>query len=165
MWYNIRMMATNITYNRLRELVYYENGELYWIKNDVLAGSIDDKGYKRISLDNKRYKLHRIIWFFFHQEWPKKQIDHIDGNKLNNNIENLRDVNQSINMYNKCLPHKNSSTKYLGVSKSGKKYVARLKVENALIHLGTYKTPEEAHLVYLKKKQEVLNGFSLSSMD
>ncbi len=158
-------MNNKLTYNRMRELIYYEDGELYWIKTNTIAGSIDNKGYKRISLDHTRYKVHRVVWFFFTQKWPTKQIDHIDGNKLNNRIDNLRDVSQSINMYNKKVPHKNNTTGYLGVSKTGKKYVARLRVGDKLIHLGSYATPEEAQQVYYKKRLEVIDGLTPSALD
>lgn len=151
-----------ISYNRMKELIYYRSGELYWIKNHNLAGSIDNKGYKRISLDKKRYKVHRIVWYYHHQIWPINQIDHIDGNKLNNRIENLRDVSSSINMYNKQKAYKNNTTGFLGVTKSGTKFVARLRVGNKLIHLGTHPTKEIAHEVYKNKKSEIINAFSSS---
>lgn len=155
-------MNNAITYNRLRELVYYKGGELYWNKNGKLAGSIDNKGYKRISLDYIRYKVHRIVWFYFNKTWPKQQIDHINGNKLDNRIENLRDVKQTINMYNKQEAHSNSKTGYLGVTKQPTgKYTARIKVGDKLIHLGSFDTIIEAHNIY----KEYKNKITLYEMD
>ena len=69
------------------------------IKN-TQAGSISKEGYIKIKLKGKSYLAHRLIWLMFYGEWPKNEIDHIDGNRLNNSISNLRDVTRSINQKN-----------------------------------------------------------------
>jgi hypothetical protein len=103
----------------------------------------------------KRYKEHILAWFFYHGSWPTGQIDHINGIKDDNRICNLRDVTQSKNMYNKKKAHKNSTTGFLGVSRSGRKFTARLGTVRGLIHLGTFETAEEAHSAYMEFKDLV----------
>lgn len=65
--------------------------------------------YLRISLDGKGLRAHRIAWLLHTGEWPKHEIDHIDGNPLNNRIQNLRDVSHDINKQNVRLYSTNSS--------------------------------------------------------
>jgi len=154
------MKQTNnkVTHERLLSLVTYDpnTGVFMWNKTQGCAGSIDNNGYCRISIDRVRYKAHRLAWFYVTKVWPNGQIDHIDGDKLNNKFSNIRDVTPTINMYNKKKAHKNNTCGFLGVSVSGSKYVARLKVQDKLMHLGTFDTPSEAHATYMKAKREHL---------
>jgi len=131
---------------------FYRNGER-------AGGSDYTKGYRRILWNGKRYKEHRLAWYFCTGEWPKGQIDHIDEDKANNKISNLRDVSQTINMYNKSKAHCNNKSKFLGVSKITKGYEARLRIGKHVLYLGIYKTPEEANSVYSKKKKEVMESY------
>ena len=160
-------MNNNLTLKRLYEILKYdsEKGIFTWIKNNKQAGSVDNKGYERISIDKVRYKSHRLAWLYYHGVFPSKQIDHIDGNKLNNAISNLRDVSQKINMYNKQVAHKSNINNTLGVSSSGSKFTARLRVEGKLLHLGTYNTKEEAQMVYMQKKLEIIHALTIQTMD
>ncbi len=94
------------TVERLNELFYYKNGKLFakiGIKkrrpnNEV--GCLCPQGYRVVSINNKNWKTHRIVWALHYGEWPKKQLDHINGNKSDNNIKNLREVSDSENSQN-----------------------------------------------------------------
>ena len=116
------------------------------------------KGYLRVFVLGKYYKAHRLAWFYIHGVWPDGQIDHIDGNKENNSFLNLRDVSQTINMYNQSKAHKHNTSNVIGVGVSGSTFVAKIKVGSKLIHLGTFKTKEEAYEHYTKKKSEIVFG-------
>lgn len=116
------------------------------------------KGYFRVYFNGKYHKAHRVAWYLTYGEWPKDQIDHIDGDKSNNRINNLRDVDQTTNMYNQKKAHKHNSTGIIGVGKSGKKFVAKIKVGGKLRHLGTYDTKEEASQAYEYYKQRLVEG-------
>ena len=75
----------------------YKDGELY--RDGKLAGTITKTGYRQVSVDNKLYLAHRVI-FAMHWGFLPQFIDHIDGNRLNNKIENLRQCTDQQNKYN-----------------------------------------------------------------
>jgi hypothetical protein len=97
------------------------------------------------------FLAHRIIYYLHYGVWPGDfHIDHIDGDKLNNNPENLRLVThkQNLRSYNK--PTKGVSSKYRGVSwdKESNKYKAYIHHNNKLINLGRFTCEKEAALAY-----------------
>jgi hypothetical protein len=111
----------SITQELVKDLLEYRNGILYWKKQTSTrtpigskAGKIDTKGYLIIGLNYKKYKAHRIIFLMFNGYLPAT-IDHIDGNRLNNKIENLREVTVSQNMQN-SKTYKSSKSGIKGVS-------------------------------------------------
>lgn len=139
-------------------------GEFKWIKcsrrNNSLvnkiAGNIDLQGYKRIGLFRKTYKVHRLVWLFENGEWPKYQIDHIDGNKLNNVITNLRDVKHRENVSNhQC--HRNGKLVGVTFCKKSGKYRARITINKKEMYIGRFKTKELAHKAYINKKNTVVD--------
>ena len=119
-----------------------------------VAGSVATNGYAQIAIDGKAYMAHRLAWLYVYGEWPKQQIDHINGCKVDNRIDNLRDVSQSVNMLNQSKPR---GGKLLGVSwhKSTKKWNARLQINKKCKSLGYFDTQEAAHEAYLSAKKEV----------
>ena len=68
-----------------------------------------NKSYLVISVDNKKYKLHRIIWLYVYGVFPSKTIDHINGDGCDNRISNIRDVDMRTNSLNRKLQSDNSS--------------------------------------------------------
>jgi hypothetical protein len=109
------------------------------------AGSVVSSGYLKIKINNRRYLAHRLAWLIVHGEWPPKQIDHIDCDKLNNRIANLRLANNQENQRN-CGLQKNNSTGIKGVywHKSRGKFVAEISVGDKRRHLGYFDTLAEA---------------------
>lgn len=111
--------------------------------------SIAKCGYKVGSVFNRNCYAHRIIWFMFHGEWPKV-IDHENGNKLDNRIENLRNVTQRENMRNAAKKVNNKSGgSGITLLKSGK--------FNVKFHLGSFKSLEEA--MEMRKQAEIIMGY------
>ncbi|WP_264041469.1 HNH endonuclease signature motif containing protein [Pectobacterium carotovorum] len=110
----------------------------------TVAGTPDNKGYLRISINNKKHKSHRIAWLYVYGYWPEL-IDHINGNKSDNRIKNLRDVSFSENMRNRPTL-KSSSTGVNGVVKSsnGKGFLAHINVDGVNKYLGTFPSIDEA---------------------
>ena len=124
-----------------------------------VAGCIDKSdGYRRITIKGVLYQAHRLVWLYHYNEWPEDQIDHIDGDKLNNHIDNLRVVTQQENRKNQKIPRNNTSG-VTGVyfAKHAKKWCARIQVDDKLIHLGYFDNFEDA--VAARKAAEILYGF------
>jgi len=135
---------------------FYKFGEKklnnpYWRKKN-LSNCI---GYLQTRINNKLFLFHRIIYYAHNQDWniydisANNQIDHIDRDKLNNNISNLRVVNQRENNLNK---DSFDNAKGYSYNKNAKKYMAKINLYNKNIHLGYYDTKIEASNKYQKVK-------------
>lgn len=158
----------------LRELLNYnpENGELIWRErprslfvsergfrtwNARYAGKVAGTsfdGYYLISIFKRQFLAHRLAWAIYHGEWPKNDIDHINGVRSDNRIVNLRSVTRSENRKNSALHGRNTS----GVSgvdwfTPASLWRARINVDSKSIHLGYFKTKNEA--IASRKKAEV----------
>lgn len=126
------------------------------------AGHLKDNGYIHFSVDGKKYGAHRLAWLFVHGEMPPGDIDHIDGNRANNAIANLRSVDRSTNLENiRSAKSHNKSTRLLGaypVSGSDS-YCSKIQVRGKSMHLGCFATAEEAHSAYIAAKSNLHAGY------
>ena len=120
------------------------------------AGSIGCGGYKRVMLGNRQFMQHRLIWQMKHGDLGDKQIDHIDGNKTNNKIENLRLVCGQENNRNQKL-HKNSSSVFGVYKRKSNNWQARIKIDGKLVTLGIF--PHWFDAVCARKSAEYRGGF------
>lgn len=102
---------------------------------------------------------HQLAWLYVNGTWPPSQIDHIDGDGLNNKIENLRLANSAQNNSNRSF---NGAVGFKGVywNKSGKAYRAQIQINGRRIYLGSFATPEEAHEAYVKAAKELHGEFA-----
>lgn len=119
------------------------------IKIGDIAGSLDIDGYLRIGIFYKPYLAHRLAWLYVYGEWPKNQIDHINGIRNDNRIENLRDVSQRENCQNRLI-HRNGKLVGSWFDKTKNKWQATIRINKKQINLGYYTTQQEAHEAYLK---------------
>ena len=139
---------------RLRELLDYDplSGGLVRIANSRRSDLIGKPAgsnhlYSKVSVDQKIYAAHRIIWMWMTGEDPGElEIDHIDRNRHNNRWENLRLATVSQNRIN--CGNKSRSGLPKGVKKNKGRFGARLTVDGVVHWLGTFDTPEEAHRAY-----------------
>ena len=135
----------------LHELFEYRDGKLFWkvvkskkTKIDEEAGSITSDGYRSVMINYKNIATHRIIYMMFNNTLPK-ELDHIDGNRLNNNIDNLREVTSCQNSCNTKLRADNKSgIKGISWSKRSKKWHAYLNINNKRKNIGFFKDIFEA---------------------
>lgn len=149
------MVSEELTAQKLRELLDYnpETGVFVWKKtlssknlNGKNAGKINSHGYCSIKINYKNYLAHRLAWLFVYDKWPPQFIDHINGNRLDNRICNLRNANYFVNNRNRTMAK--------GFSKVGNKFRARIVVNDKTICLGTFETEQEANLAYLTAKNK-----------
>lgn len=138
----------------IEEYFFYDDltGNLIWktrpsraTKIGDIAGWETDTGYLRVSFKGKSYLIHRLIWKLVHKREPIHEIDHINGNKQDNRIENLRDVSRSRNQQNR--------RKAKGYYLNKGKYNARITVDKKQVHLGCFNTEFEARQAYLAAKK------------
>lgn len=148
-----------VTLDRLKELLNYEphTGHFTWRKASArrtivgsLAGTISTKGYVKIQIDRKLYPAHRLAWLYVYGEWPDNFIDHINRDKSDNRIANLRVVSASVNMRNCGLRSTNTSG-FKGVSYIAyrRKWVATIRLHGKNCVLGKFDTPEAASAAYV----------------
>jgi HNH endonuclease/AP2 domain len=119
-----------------------------------VAGCVNAKGYRYIGFRGVLYRANRLAWVFLHGEWPKGQIDHINGDRDDNRASNLRDVTGAGNQQNRRQGNKNSKSSLLGVSwhTQNKKWRALITVDRKTLYLGCFETEHAAHLAYLAAK-------------
>jgi len=134
-------------------------GELRWRSTGRRAGTLSEKGYRRVQIDGHIYREHRLIWLIVTGQWPEDQIDHDNQNRADNRWENLVDATQTKNQRNRTL-QKNNTSGTPGVTwhKKDKRWRARIKVKGKYVDLGGYATKEAAH--YARKEAEILQGFN-----
>lgn len=120
------------------------------------AGCLKNTGYIVIRIAGKYYQAHRLAWLYIYGKHPENEIDHIDGNKANNAIANLRDVNNKTNLRNASLSKRNQSG-VCGVfwHKSNKKWFAQIGYNNQVIKLGFFDDFFEAVCVRRSKQNEL----------
>ena len=108
------------------------------------AGSLCDNRYKTVFICGKRYYTHRLIFMMFHGYIPK-EIDHIDRNKLNNKIENLRSVTKAENVVNQKIRTDNKSgVRGISWNSENKKWVVSKQQNNKRKYLGYFDSLELA---------------------
>lgn len=133
-------------------------GCITWVKHNykksplTRAGSVDKSGYLRVHICGKKIAGHRLAWFLYYGEWPKGNLDHIDRDRLNNRIENLRLATKSQNSMNRQYKDKG-----VGYYPKYKKWRARICVGSKSHLLGYFHTKREALNAY-KIAAEKLHG-------
>lgn len=158
--------------SRAKELLNYcpETGVFTWkvrrrygVNAGDVAGYKNPRGYTTLTIDNGCYRAHRVAWAMHYGTWPTLELDHIDGNRSNNCIANLREVSRSTNGQNQRKPMAKGSSGFLGVSysKECQKYRAGIYVNKKTISLGFFSTAEQAHAAYVNAKRQLHEGNTL----
>ena len=105
-----------------------------------IAGTVHSKGYLCIDIDGRKYFAHRLAWLYVHGRWPKQQIDHINGNRSDNRLCNLREASHAENQHNRRRKNKNNTSGVPGVfwNTNRRKWEARICVDGKMIRLECY---------------------------
>lgn len=159
----------------LKEYLSYDpnTGDLTWIKKPAwfikvgdTAGCVDtnlkwNKQYYVVRFRYKKYRAHRIAWFLKTGKQPEDEIDHIDGDGLNNRWDNLRNATNVENSRN-CPKPINNTSGYKGVSwyPRTNKWVAYIGYKGKRINLGYFDDPELAHIAYCEAANELHKEFA-----
>ena len=151
-----------MTKDLLKRHFKYESGHLWWqlptnrrIKVNQPYGFINNLGYISGRFLNKGYLEHRLIWLYHYGEWPTLQIDHINGIRNDNRIENLREVTNQQNQYNR-KPNKVSSSIFKGVGLTADgRWRARIAIGGKVNYLGVFSSELEAAEAYEKASIEL----------
>lgn len=164
-------MATQIlTQSLLQKVLRYEpdTGCFYWlapcnrfsmVTPGQLAGTLHNRGYIVIKVYGRCYRAHRLAWLYVNGVWPNPEIDHINRNRTDNRIANLREVDHLGNMQNKGA-YRNNTSGYTGVSwhKQHRKWCAQIQYNKRNRHIGLFDDPQVAHVAYLRVKEELSNA-------
>ena len=159
----------------LRAVIEYspETGLFRWLhvspsdrrkRRGWFAGNVDSRGYLQVWACGRLWLAHRLAWLLMTGALPAEQVDHIDGDRLNNVWANLRPATRTQNTQNKRR-YSNNSTGFKGVTieprrLSGPRYVAQIKVNGASVYLGSYLSAEEAHAAYVAAAKQHFGDFA-----
>lgn len=122
-------------------------------------GAIDAQGYRRIGIDRVFYKAHRLAWLYVHGVAPRDLMDHIDGNRDNNRIANLREATAAQNAANSKAKNPNS-LKGTSFNVRRNEWVAQIEAGGKNYCLGRFKSEQEAHAAYCAKADELFGEFA-----
>ena len=122
--------------------------------NEVACRLNSFNKYRQVAFMGKTYQAHRLAWFYVHGVFPCGQIDHINRNKSDNRLVNLRDCSISENKQNSGL-YKSNKSGFKGVFRKGNRYEAGIRVNNKRIYLGKFGSAELAYEAYVSAAKKL----------
>lgn len=124
------------------------------------AGSEGKNGYIYITFNRKKYLAHRLAFYFMEGDFPEisMDVDHINGIRSDNRFCNLRLCNRADNLANSNLA---SGGLPRGTTKNGSGFMARIRRNNQVFYIGTYRTPSEASKAYENARKQFLGDFTI----
>lgn len=158
-----------LTAERLREVLEYDpaTGTFTWtapahgVTVGSMAGTIGHHGYRSIGIDRKYYRAGRLAWLHVHGVWPTHSIDHIDRDRSNDRLANLREADQTLNNGNVRRRSDNTSGfKGVGFHSASGLWYARIKVRGRTISLGYHRIKEAAARAYDKAARDHFGQFA-----
>jgi hypothetical protein len=166
----VKQLSTS--YERLSNILNYdpETGIITWKRNigraraGKEAGTICEHGYRQLQVEGVRYYAHRLAWFFAYGQWPADQIDHINGDRADNRLCNLRESSQQDNCRNRRANHSNQSgIKGIYWDTLNNKWRAQICVAGTNQNLGLFDTKEAAAEAYEGASLLFFGAFALAN--
>lgn len=160
------MRAKALSYDEVREVFEIIDGQLWRkgytdssgrVRRNKLVKNVSNHsdGYCTIKFKNRTVRYHQVIWVLINGDITSDCIlDHIDGDRLNNNIDNLRLVSNRQNSQNRCI-HRKGKLPGCNLHEPTGKWRAEIWVGGKNRHIGLYSTEQEAHEAYLKAVQQL----------
>jgi hypothetical protein len=137
-----------------------KDGVLYWRKTGKKAGTLHHTGYIQVCVNKKLHNAHRLM-FMLHHGWVPEVIDHVDGNRANNKIDNLRTATWSQNLQNmKLRPTNKSGCKNVSWCNSKKKWAVQLSINGKQTNIGRFADLEFADLVATEARSKYHGAFA-----
>lgn len=158
------MKTNELAADLLHELLEYRDGELYWKQPGKSrqmgrpAGGINGDGYRRIKINRKLYAVHRLVWVM-HGNDPVPFVDHINGDVLDNRIENLREATHSQNCMNRRQRSDNKSG-IKGVMRKKDKWYGCVTLNYKVYPAGYFDLKEDAAAAVDKLRKELHGEFA-----
>ena len=118
-------------------------------------------GYYATRIHHKQFFLHRLAWVLVTGDWPADEIDHVNGDRLDNRLCNLRDVSRRINLENQRNGRRKNAAGFLGVHQAGTRWRAQIGVHGRTIRLGYFDSAEQAAAAYLDAKRRLHAGCAI----
>lgn len=125
------------------------------------VGCITKDGYWQGCIKNNSVYMHIVAWFLVHGSWPDGQVDHINGDKTDNRMANLRVVSHAENIQNQRTANRRNAIGVLGVSKAGNRFRAHIRKSGVDYDLGSFDSVEAAHAAYVQAKREMHAGCTI----
>lgn len=154
------------TFSEVDSVLRYDadTGQLFWkvqrgrCKAGELAGT-PSHGYFKIKVLKTLHYAHRLAWLLHHGEWPKHEVDHINMDRGDNRIANLRQATRSQNQMNRKTRSDIFGLKGVRQRRGASRYTAVISKDKKSIALGGYATPEAAYQAYVKAARELHGEF------
>jgi hypothetical protein len=164
----------DISRDDLIELLLYDpiTGLFVWrysrsgrVKQYEPAGIIDARGYRAIGFKGRLYAAHRLAWLYMYGRWPKEEIDHINMDRADNRINNLREATRSQNLHNGRARKQNTHgtkgiTKHKYKGKFTGKWTAQISRNKIHHYLGIFNSAADAHKAYCEAAEEFYGQFA-----
>lgn len=153
-----------VTQEQLKAIFTYDPDTGIFTRNGKhrypVAGTMKN-GYVRMSIKRKCYAAHRLAWLYVHGSFPKDTIDHINGIKTDNRIQNLREATEAENVHCRKLTKSNTSGfKGVSFSKQYGNWVAAIRHNKKTVRIGVFDDPQIAAHAYNKAAMAIYGEFA-----
>ena len=160
--------ATGLTAQQLRERLDYapDTGQFTRRHNvkgyfaGTVAGTTNAQGCRAIHIKGFDYKAHRLAWLHYYGKWPREEIDHEDGDPLNNRIDNLREATSTQNKRNRHVARSDSKTGVRGVREQNGKFYGRYRLNGSNRYVGGHATIAEAEAALKAAREKAYGEFA-----
>lgn len=153
---------SEITQDAVRAILDYDPATGVFVRRSTgqLTGYRNSRGYVIIGIGQKTFKAHRLAWLHVYGRMPA-EIDHADGDKANNRIDNLREADGTMNNANKPKQRNNrSGFKGVHFSQASGKWHAMIKKGRRARFLGAFESPADAHAAYVAAAENLFGEFA-----
>lgn len=160
------MAEHDLTLDVLRQTLAYDESTGIFSRIDMsrkVVGRISTKGYRQISVNYTRVMAHRLAWFMTHGQWPDGQIDHINQNKDDNRLSNLRLASNKQNAENITMfKHNKSGRRGVRWASRNGKWIAEIKHMKKNRHLGLFENIVDAVAARMRAERELFTHYPVT---